>query len=133
MAWENVEGWSGRVWVAENGKRTFYIRQVREGKRWSVSTRCSTLRAALKELERFEMDPQAYRPLGSTPTLVLNEELIERYAKWCKRHDGRARRRVARGEEALSLLVGGVLRPEAPEHDEALAHTRLLGGPGLAR
>jgi integrase len=84
MAWENVEGWSGRVWVAENGKRTFYIRQVREGKRWSVSTRCSTLRAALKELERFEMDPAAYRPLGSTPTLVLNEELIERYAKWCK-------------------------------------------------
>jgi integrase len=84
MSWTTMEGWSGRIWVAENGKRTFYIRQVRDGKRWDVSTKCSTLRAALNELGRFEMDPEAYRPQGSGARLVLNESLIEAYAKWCR-------------------------------------------------
>src|SRR5438132_8493938 len=84
MSWTTVEGWSGRVWVSETGKRTFYIRQVRDGKRWDVSTKCSTLRGAGKELERFELNPEAYRPLGSGAALVLNDELIESYAKWCR-------------------------------------------------
>src|SRR6266849_2527647 len=84
MSWTTVDGWSGRVWVSDAGKRTFYIRQVRDGKRWDVSTKCSTLRAALKELERFEMNPEKYRPLGSGERLVLNEDLIEKYAKWCR-------------------------------------------------
>jgi integrase len=83
MAWTSVEGWAGRVWVSETGKRTFYIRQVRGGKRWDVSTKCSTMRAALKELERFEMDPEHYRPQGSDARLVLNDALIEDYARWC--------------------------------------------------
>lgn len=84
MAWITVEGWSGRVWVADNGKRTFYIRQRREGKRWDASTRCSTLRAALKELERFEADPVNYKPLGSGEQLVLDDDLIEKYRTWCR-------------------------------------------------
>jgi integrase len=84
MAWTVVDGWSGRVWVSEKGKRTFYIRQFRDGKRWDVSTKCSTLRAAMKELERFEQDPAAYRPAGSGEQLVLDDAMIERYASWSR-------------------------------------------------
>jgi integrase len=83
MAWTTVEGWSGRVWVDTKGKRTFYIRQYRDGKRWDVSTKCSTLRGAMAELGRFEQDPSAYRPAGSGEQLVLNQALVERYAQWC--------------------------------------------------
>jgi integrase len=86
MAWTTAEGWDGRVWVSESGKRTFYIRQHRDGKRWDVSTKCSTLRGAMKELARFEEDPAAYRPSGSGKQLVLDEALIERYAMWCVDH-----------------------------------------------
>lgn len=87
MSWTTMEGWGGRVWVSESGRRTFYIRQVRGGKRWDVSTRCSTLRGALKELERFEQAPEHYRPSGSGEgAVVLNEALIERYAQWCREH-----------------------------------------------
>lgn len=84
MAWTTVEGWSGRVWVSKGGKRVFYIRQHRDGKRWDVSTKCSTLRGAVKELERFESDPAGYRPQGTGEQLVLDEAMIERYASWCR-------------------------------------------------
>lgn len=86
MSWTTVDGWAGRVWVSEGGKRTFYIRQVRDGKRWDVSTRCSTLRGALAELGRWEMNPEAYRPLGSgagSEAPRLDAALIEEYAAWC--------------------------------------------------
>lgn len=85
MSWTTVDGWAGRVWVSSTGKRTFYIRAVMNGKKYDgISTSCSTLRAALKELERFEADPEAY---GSPRlSVVLNEQLIEAYAKWCREH-----------------------------------------------
>ena len=83
MAWTTEQGWPGRVWVSERGTRTYYIRQYRDGKRWDVSTKCSTRRGAEKELVRFEQDPEAYRPAGSGEQLVLDEKLVEAYAKWC--------------------------------------------------
>jgi integrase len=92
MAWVTVEGWAGRVWVADNGKRTFYIRQYRDGKPWEVSTKCSRLPGALKELDRFEKDPAGYRPQGVGEQLVLDEQLITRYRAWCEdtaRQDGK--------------------------------------------
>jgi integrase len=83
MAWTTVEGWShGRVWVDAKGRRTFYIRKRRGAKAFNVSTRCSTLRGALAELERWERDPDAYRPSGSEDRLLLTDALIERYGYW---------------------------------------------------
>lgn len=81
MAWTTVEGWSGRVWVSAKGKRTFFIRAVMNGKKYGISTGCSTLRAALGELGKFERDPDSYgRPRSS---VVLNQALIDAYEKWC--------------------------------------------------
>jgi len=72
------------VWTDKRGTKTFYIRQYRAGKRWDCSTKCSTLRAAMKELERFETDPASYRPAGSGAPLALDEALIQRYLAWCR-------------------------------------------------
>ena len=52
MAYSNMSGWPGRVWTEQHGQEDFYIRQMRNGKRYSASTRCSTLRAALREVRR---------------------------------------------------------------------------------
>jgi integrase len=89
MAWTNVEGWShGRVWVDSAGRRTFYIRKRRGGKAFNVSTRCSTLRGALVELERWEKNPDEYRPQGSEERLLLTEGLIDQFDLWCERESG---------------------------------------------
>jgi hypothetical protein len=61
MAW--VKGtagaWEGsRVWQDRDGHRTYVIRRQVGGKRYEVSTRCTRLRAALVQLEKFEQDPE---------------------------------------------------------------------------
>lgn len=81
MAWITVEGWSGRVWEAAKGKRTFYIRQVRDGKRYDVTTGKSTLRAAMDELNKFDKDPEKYGQPANR--VVLCEQLIVKYGRWC--------------------------------------------------
>jgi integrase len=83
MSWATVDGWPGRVWVSKNSKRTFYIRQVRDGRRWSISTGCSTLKAAMKELEKFDQSPGAYLPPRERRSVVLSDDMLVRYSKWC--------------------------------------------------
>jgi integrase len=62
------------------GKKTYYIRRSYEGVRYDVSTRCNTLRAALKQLEAFEKDPSSFSPGGDTrPKLVMDSILVERF------------------------------------------------------
>jgi integrase len=82
--WELVEGWPGRVWIDARGVKTFHIRASRGGKRYDVSTRCRTLRAAMAELARFEADPDAYRAKGKETRATLTPALIERYRLWCE-------------------------------------------------
>ena len=52
MAFSNMSGWPGRVWTEQHRQEDFYIRRMRNGKQYGVSTRCSTLRAALREFRR---------------------------------------------------------------------------------
>jgi len=73
------EKWpGGRVFVSSTGERTYHIFKMRNGRRYSVSTRCSNLKAALKELERWELDPDSYRPQG-TSELTITKELIDAF------------------------------------------------------
>lgn len=74
---------AGYVRIDARGKRTFYIRQRRGSKRHDVSTRASTLRAAMRELERWESDPDGYKPAGTEDVLTLTPALIARYVSWC--------------------------------------------------
>lgn len=74
-----MKGWPGYV---RGG--VFIIEKRIHTKKFHVSTRCTSLRAALKQLERFEADPGGYDPAGTvTPdALVLTQALIDEFHEW---------------------------------------------------
>lgn len=80
------EKWPGGY--LRNGKRgpTYVIAREVGGVRFHVSTRAHSLRAAMKQLERFEANPEAYRPSGEVEAqeapLQLTADLIEAYVRW---------------------------------------------------
>lgn len=86
---ERVEGWPGYV-----RRGVFVIEKKIRGVKFHVSTRCTTLRAAMRELERFELDPAAYVEPPPEPVpearLVLDEELVEAFFAWHSRRVTRA-------------------------------------------
>lgn len=57
----------GRVIETKDGKRVYYIRKRIRGRLYEVSTRSSTLKAALAQWERFQANPEAYEPSGALP------------------------------------------------------------------
>lgn len=63
------------------GKRgpTFVIERWIGGIHLHVSTKCRTERAALKELERFEMDPLGYDPRNRGASLTITLELTQSF------------------------------------------------------
>ena len=66
-----TETWEGGfVRRTTAGKAAYVIRRRIEGTLFEVSTRCTTLRAAMAELARFEADPHAYRPGGPTKSTL---------------------------------------------------------------
>ena len=85
MAW--VDTWvGGRVWEDKAGRRTFIIRKSMRGKRWEVSTRCSTERAAIKALERFEQDPEGFQAGEDVIAdgLALDEKLVDQFIAYSR-------------------------------------------------
>ncbi len=84
----------GRVWEDREGRRTYIIRRQVGGRRFEVSTRCSRLRPALAQLERFEADPDGYNPAspGGEP-LRLNLETAKAFLAWSAAPDGKGNSR----------------------------------------
>lgn len=76
---EKIDGWPGYV---RNG--VFVIEKKVHGVKFHVSTRATTLRAAMQHLARFETDPQNYQPLivAAHNGLVMTEELIDEFHAW---------------------------------------------------
>lgn len=76
---EKVPGWPGyrRAGV-------FVIEKKINGVKFHVSTRATTLRAAMKQLERFEADPGAFRAVGTEKrqALLLDSDLIDAFHAW---------------------------------------------------
>lgn len=70
----------------KKGRKTFIIRKSVNGKRYEASTYANTQRAALKQLERFEMDPENYRPQGEErrDPLYLTEKLAQEFLDWSR-------------------------------------------------
>lgn len=73
--------WPGGYTRQDRRGRTVYvIRRSIGGVRYEISTRCTTLRAAMRELERFEADPPGYRPGGDVSNaLYLDAELARAF------------------------------------------------------
>lgn len=65
-------------------KGVFVIERKIGGVKFHHSTHCTSLRAAMKQLERFEADPAAYRPEGDAAggALVLDEAMVEAFFAW---------------------------------------------------
>jgi hypothetical protein len=63
----------------------YYIRRQVNGRRFDVSTRATTRKAALRQLGRFEEAPQQYDPLGPSvgDPIYLDENLAAEYLRWC--------------------------------------------------
>src|SRR5216684_3817779 len=61
----SVRKWDGGyVRKDERGREVYTIRRMINGKRYDVSTRAHTERAALEQLKRFEADPEGYDARG---------------------------------------------------------------------
>lgn len=62
----------------------FVIEKRIRSVKFHVSTHCTSLRGALKQLERFEADPRGYRPDGPDrgEPLVMTQKLIDRFYAW---------------------------------------------------
>lgn len=79
--------WEGGYVIADaRGRDTYYIRKQLNGRRYDLSTGCQTRRAAIKQLERFEANPNGYRRQGEAPAkaLPLDEELAAEFLTWCR-------------------------------------------------
>jgi integrase len=79
---ESRQRWAGGYIL--NG--VFVIRRQIHGKRYIVSTRARSSRAAHKQLERFEADPANYQPEGASQPLpiYLDATLAEEFLKWSR-------------------------------------------------
>lgn len=89
--WIEVRDWkAGRVWQAADGTRTYYIRRQVGGRLYEVSTRCTSRRAAEKQLDRFEADPEHYDPSGDDgrPPIYLDEDHVKAFLRWSKHEKG---------------------------------------------
>lgn len=77
--WKDGDKWGGG-YVRVRGKRvTFIIERRLAWKRWHFSTRCNTESAAWKVLEKFQADPHGFTRQHFGASVVLTDELIERF------------------------------------------------------
>lgn len=123
MARERWPG--GYVHKQKNGRPLFIIEREVRGHRFHVSTRTHTLRAAMKQLERFEADPSTYRPEGDeAELLIITVDLVKEFRKWSlevkkngKRHANTVSHRLAewmddlRGRDLRRLSIRDDIKP----------------------
>lgn len=86
MAGQKKRRWlGGYVRVGATGKETFIIDRWIRGQHFHLSTRCSTEKAALKQLERFEADPYGFTPLGESAEVVrITPDLVRDFCLWMR-------------------------------------------------
>jgi integrase len=84
-----TEGWKDGGYIRKDaqGRDTYVIYRQIAGKRYEVSTRAHTLRAALEQLKRFEADPEGYDPRGNVrpDAIYLDEKLSEEFLTYSRR------------------------------------------------
>jgi integrase len=97
------------VYVKADGTRVYEIRKQVNGHRYEVSTGATTFKAAVKQLERFESDPEVYRPLGDTgiAPVYLDNDLSESFLSWSLKaqRDGGKENSAMWVEKKRSILV----------------------------
>lgn len=80
---ERVPGWPGYIHRQANGRPLFIIEKCIGGRRFHVSTRADNITAALKQLERFQSNPEAYAPSGDVGRPVrMTADLVLDFRRW---------------------------------------------------
>src|ERR1700736_306169 len=76
----------GYVRLGERGRSVYIIRQMINGKRYDVSTRAHTERAALEQWKRFQADPENYDPRGEQrpDPIQLDKQLAEEFLAYSR-------------------------------------------------
>lgn len=134
MARERWPG--GYVHKQKNGQSLFIIEREINERRFHVSTRAHNLRAAMKQLERFEANPGEYRPEGNDADgLFLTSELIQEFRLWSKdvkrngrRHVSTVSHRLAEwmddlnGKDLRRLSLRDDLKPALDRHKKMRAY-----------
>jgi len=94
----------GYVRTDAHGRNIYVIRQQVNGKRYELSTRAFSVRAALEQLKRFQADPEGYDPRGERrpDPIYLNEELVREYLAYSREEKGNSKSWVT---EQRSLLA----------------------------
>jgi integrase len=109
-----------RVRFDAKGRPVFIIRRQIDGKRFEVSTRAHTLAAALAQEERFQRNPQAYRPGGHEggDPVYLDKDIRKAFLAWSLKVRGNSASWVKKQDDYLSWwakkLEGVNLRNMAP-------------------
>ncbi len=132
------ERWpGGYVHRQKDGRSLFVIEREVSGRRFHVSTRAHSLRAAMKHLERFETDPVGYRPEGleADEPLHLDEKLTEPFYDWMtnirgttKKHAHAVNNRLAdwaedlKGRDLRRLSLRDDIRPALDRRVTCRAH-----------
>jgi integrase len=98
---KKVPGWPGYV---SKGSGHFFIYKKVAGKLYEVRTPATTMRAALKQLERFEENPEGYKPEGEAPrgALVLDQDLARAFLEWSRDEKGNTLKWVTDQRRALA-------------------------------
>ena len=82
----NVVGsWEGgRVIEDSKGRRVYYVRKRIRGRLYEVSTRATTLKAALAQWHRFQENPETFEPSGALPGVAPTiKALTDSYIEAC--------------------------------------------------
>lgn len=118
--------WPGGGYIRQGKKRpTYVIDRWIGGKHFHVSTRCHSLKAAMKQLERFESNPAAYRPEGEKgeqrAAVTMTAELTLSYRDWMI-HEKKTSKAWARDcarllADWIEDLGGKDLRDVSVQHD----------------
>src|SRR5688572_23299375 len=90
---EYFENWKhGFIRVDAKGRKTFYIREMVNGRRLKASTRAHTLDGAMAAYERWAKDPAAFEAgpklapgLAQPADVLLTRELVDEFLSWSEK------------------------------------------------
>jgi len=77
--------WQGGYIIRDSkGRDLYFIRKQIDGKRYDLSTGCHSVRAAVKQLDRFEANPAAFSARGVEPeaAICLDEALCTEFMEF---------------------------------------------------
>jgi len=97
--------WDGGYIRKDGRDRDVYvIRQQIAGKRYEVSTRAFTERAALEQWKRFQSDPEGYDPRGGVrpDPIYLDRPLVEAYLRYSRKEKGNTPKWVREQKKMLA-------------------------------